>query len=304
MTPAIRLGDRDGPRREAPPAEPINRLGRGRMTVGGIETRTVWSNGRGTAVVLLHGWMDNADTWLEVLDLLAARNRPAIAFDQPGFGVAPPLSGGDVLEQLVDYAARAVLRASEACDGPVVVAGNSLGAWTALRLAAHEDVPVGGVVAIGPAGIRMAPLFFAVDRIPAVSRLLGIPAPVPDGMVRGVAGQLYRRLAFGDGARMDQSIVDRFTRFTTDRAVISERINYAKRIRRDLDDPFDAERITAPVTVLWGTNDRLCLPDGAERLQEMIPHARIEMLEGIGHCPQLECPEVVADAIEALAGAP
>jgi pimeloyl-ACP methyl ester carboxylesterase len=194
-----------------------------------------------------------------------------------------------------------VLHAAEASGKPVVVAGNSLGAWTALRLAGHEDVPVAGVVAIGPAGIRMAPLFFAVDRIPAVSRLLGVPAPVPEGVVRGVAAQVYRRLAFGNGASMDQAIVDRFTRFTTDRSVINQRINYAKRIKSDLDDPFEAERIKAPVTVLWGDRDRLCLPDGAERLREMVPHADIEMLPGIGHCPQLECPEVVADAIEAMA---
>src|SRR5919106_1740598 len=142
MSPAIRLGDRDGPRREAEPAEPINRLRRRRVTVGGIETRAIWSHGEGTPAVLLHGWMDNADTWLEVLDLLAERRLAAIAYDQPGFGVAPPLDGGSVLDQLVDFAGRAVLRAAERAGKPVVVAGNSLGGWTALRLAQHSELPI------------------------------------------------------------------------------------------------------------------------------------------------------------------
>ena len=297
MSPAIRLGDRDGPRREASPPEPINRLRGRRVTVGGIETRAIWSHGEGVSALLLHGWMDNSDTWLEVLDLLAADGRAAIAYDQPGFGVAPPLGDGNVLDQLVDFAARAVLRAAERTGKPVVVAGNSLGGWTALRLAQHEDLPIAGLVAIGPAGIRMAPLFFAADRIPAVAQILTVPAPVPEGVVRTVAGRLYRRLAFGDPGAVDQAIVDRFTRFTTDRAVIRERIDYAKRARADLENPFDAERIKAPVTVLWGDRDRLCIPSGADELQAMIPHARIEMLEGIGHTPQIECPKVVAEAI-------
>ena len=302
MTPAIRLGDTDGKRPDAAPADPINRLGHGRVTVGGIPTRAVWSKGKGNPTVLLHGWLDNADTWLEVLDLLAERQLPAIAYDQPGFGVAPPLDpDGDVLDQLVDFAGRAVVRAAEQADRPVVVAGNSLGGWTALRLAERDELPIAGVVPIGPAGIRMAPLFFAADRIPAVSQLINLPAPVPEGVIRSVAGGLYRRLAFGDPAGIDQAIVDRFTRFTVDRGVIRTRIDYAKQLRPELVDPFDAEKIKAPITVLWGDRDRLCMPEGAADLQELLPHARIEMIAGCGHSPQIECPELVADAIEEFA---
>lgn len=302
MSPVIRLGDRDEPRREAPPAEPINRLGRGRVTVGGIETRATWANGRGAPTLLLHGWMDNSDTWLDVLDILAARDRPAIAYDQPGFGVAPPLDGGSVLDQLVDFAGRAVLRAAEQSGGPVVVAGNSLGGWTALRAAQHDDLPIAGVLVLGPAGIRMAPLFFTVDRIPAVSQLLSVPAPVPEGVVRSVAAQVYRRVAFADASEIDRAVVDRFTRFTTERSVIRERIDYGKRLMPELDTPFDPELIRAPVIALWGDQDRLCPPEGADDLADLLPTARVELIPGCGHSPQIECPEVVANAIDELAG--
>ena len=124
----------------------------------------------------------------------------------------------------------------------VVVAGNSLGGWTALRLAERSDLPLAGVVAIGPAGIKMAPAFFTLDRVPAVSRIIGLPAPVPPAVVRSVAGSLYRRLAFADPAGVDQAVVDRFTRFHVERGVIRDRIDYAKRLRDELEDPFDAER--------------------------------------------------------------
>jgi pimeloyl-ACP methyl ester carboxylesterase len=302
MSPAIRLGDPDGRQLDAPPAEPINRLDRGRVSVGGIETRAVWSGGKGTPSILLHGWMDNADTWLEVLDVLAERTAPAVAYDQPGFGVAPPLHpAGDVLDQLTDFAEDAVGELAARSRRDVVVCGNSLGGWVALRLAERRGVPLAGVVLLGPAGIRMAPFFFTADSIPAVAQIISMPAPVPETMVRSISGRLYRALAFGDPAAMEQPIIDRFTRFMTDRAVIRERIDYAKRIRGDLRHPFDSDRIEVPVTCLWGERDRLCPVAGAEVLAEILPQARVEVLEGIGHTPQIECPELVADAIGELA---
>ena len=47
----------------------------------------------------------------------------------------------------------------------------------------------------------MAPLFFTLERLPAVSRIIAMPAPVPPALVRSVAGRLYRTLAFADPAR-------------------------------------------------------------------------------------------------------
>ena len=179
--------------------------------------------------------------------------------------------------------------------------GNSLGGWVALRLAERRDLPIAGVVPIGPAGIKMAPLFFSADRIPAVSQIIGMPAPVPPAVTRRVVGRLYRALAFGDPASIDQEVVDRFTRYNVERPVIRERIDYAKRINGDLENPFDADAIEVPVTVIWGDRDRLCVPAGARILGDMLPHAKIVMLEGIGHTPQVEAPDVVVDAIEELA---
>jgi pimeloyl-ACP methyl ester carboxylesterase len=148
----------------------------------------------------------------------------------------------------------------------------------------------------------MAPAFFTLDRIPAVSRIIGLPAPVPPQVTRSVAGRLYRQLAFADPNGVNKAVVDRFTRFHVDRPLIRERIDYAKRLRPELDDPFDGDAIKVPVSVIWGEADRLCPADGAELLAERLPHARIAMLPGVGHTPQIEAPEVVVGAISELAG--
>ena len=299
--PAIRLGGDERPWREGAPGATA-RLRSRQVEVGGIETRAVSTRGEGRPVVLLHGWLDNADTWLAVLDRLAVANRPAIAYDLPGFGTAPPLESGPVLDQLADFTAAAVESAAEASGREVVVAGNSLGGWVALRLAAQRDLPLAGIVPIGPAGVRMAPAFFTLDRIPAVSRIIGMPAPVPPSVVRSVAGRLYRSLAFADPATVDQAVVDRFTRFHVDRPLIRERLEYAKRLRPELADPFDGAAIEVPVNVIWGELDRLCPIAGADELAEAVPHAQIVVLPGVGHTPQVEAPDVVVGAIAELCG--
>jgi pimeloyl-ACP methyl ester carboxylesterase len=304
MTPAIRLGgERPEAERAAPPAHSA-RVKRGELELNRLATRMLSTPGEGRPVILLHGWMDNAETWLDVLGRLAEIGRPALAYDQPGFGEAPSLNGDDVLDQLVTFAAAAVEWAAERTGEDVVVAGNSLGGWVALRLAALGDLPLAGVVPVSPAGLRMAPLFFTVDRIPAVRRIIGLPAPVPPAAIRTVVARIYRSVAFGDPAAVSDPVVERFVRGVgVDRPVIAERLEYAKRLRDDLDDPFDAERIDVPVHVIWGDRDRLTLPEGAAALAELIPHATVEMLEGIGHSPQAEAPDVVVDAIQGLAGA-
>jgi pimeloyl-ACP methyl ester carboxylesterase len=297
--PTIRLGG-DSQRHPGDDRVPTARLRSREVEVGGVTTRAVSAAGEGVPTVLLHGWLDNADTWLSVLDRLSVAGRSGIAYDLPGFGAAPPLRPGSVLDQLVDFGAAAVEAAAEVAGTDVVVAGNSLGGWAALRLAELDDLPLAGVVPIGPAGIRMAPLFFTLDRVPAVSRIIGVPAPVPPAVVRGVAGRLYRSLAFADPGGVDKAAIDRFTRFHIERPVIRERIEYAKRLRPELEHPFDPSRIRVPVTVIWGDADRLCMVEGADELAGALPQAKIEILEGVGHSPQIEAPDVVVAAIREL----
>lgn len=302
MSPAIRLGGEAAESWREPPvaARRHGRIGRDRVSVGGVPTRAVWSVGHGTPTVLLHGWMDNADTWLAVLERMAADRRPAIAYDLPGFGVTPALAPESVLDQLTDFAAAAVRRVAEASGCEVVVAGNSLGGWVALRLAARPDLPITGVVPVGPAGIRMAPLFFTIDRLPGVAQVIGMPAPVPAGVLRSIVAGLYRTLAYADAAAIDPAVVERFVRFNLDRATLRERINYAKRMRADLADPFDAKAIQAPVHAIWGELDRLCPVAGAAELSELLPDARVEVIRGVGHTPQIEATEAVVAAITDL----
>lgn len=63
--------------------------------------------------------------------------------------------------------------------------------------------------------------------------------------------------------------------------------------------PVDAERITCPVRVVWGTADPLLpWPGAAVRYRDdWLPHADWVVLDGAGHYPQLERPLEAAELI-------
>ena len=61
---------------------------------------------------------------------------------------------------------------------------------------------------------------------------------------------------------------------------------------------FSEDRpIEVPVTVAWGTKDRLLLPRQARRAARAIPRARVLVLAGCGHVPTRDDPEPVARVI-------
>jgi pimeloyl-ACP methyl ester carboxylesterase len=45
------------------------------------------------------------------------------------------------------------------------------------------------------------------------------------------------------------------------------------------------------VLLIWGDRDRLVFHCGAKRVLDAVPDSRLELLEGIGRCPQVEAPK-------------
>ena len=62
---------------------------------------------------------------------------------------------------------------------------------------------------------------------------------------------------------------------------------------------LDAERVTCPVRIVWGTEDRLLpLPASAVRFRrDWLPSADWVELDDVGHAPQLDVPLAAAQLI-------
>jgi pimeloyl-ACP methyl ester carboxylesterase len=66
----------------------------------------------------------------------------------------------------------------------------------------------------------------------------------------------------------------------------------------------DAQEIAnVPVTVAWGSRDRLLLARQAHRARRVLPSARHEWLQGAGHLPMWDAPDAVAAVLAAGATA-
>lgn len=59
------------------------------------------------------------------------------------------------------------------------------------------------------------------------------------------------------------------------------------------------EEHPSPLTIVWGDQDPIAVYPMAERLAEARPDATLVRLEGVGHLPMIEVPDVVADVISA-----
>jgi pimeloyl-ACP methyl ester carboxylesterase len=267
-----------------------------RLTLAGYETRALELEGDGPPLVLLHGYSDSADTWRLVLHHLGRLGRSALAVDMPGFGTADPLRPGEpVLAQLDAFARAAVEEAAP--GGGAVVVGNSLGGCTALRLAEQEDLGLAGVVPVAPAGLDMARWFVLLERDPIVRWLLAAPVPLPGGVVKRAVAEIYRRVAFHKPGGVDPKVFATFASHVATRELAARALDTGHRLLPELREPFDLDRISCPVLLVWGRHDAMVFQTGAERVLETLPDSALEVVEDCGHCPQIEAPERLVDLL-------
>jgi pimeloyl-ACP methyl ester carboxylesterase len=72
---------------------------------------------------------------------------------------------------------------------------------------------------------------------------------------------------------------------------------------RGVKDDWRAELSSAavqhprPTLVIWGDRDRVLPAHHLETAQRLMPHAKTHLFSGIGHMPQIECPDEFADLV-------
>lgn len=243
--------------------------------------------GAGEPLLLVHGLGSEWAMWQPVLPALG-REREVIAIDLPGFGGSPPLPSG--VSPTAGALAQAVAAFLDELGWQAPhLAGNSLGGWIALELAKLGRAR--SVVAISPAGfwsageLRFARASLRVSRWGA--RAL---RPFLKGAVSTAAGrtlllsQMYARPWRLPAAAAAAAL----EKFAT--APAFEATFQAVSVR----DGFSGgERIACPVTLAWGSRDRILFPRQVARAHARLPEARAVSLRGCGHVPTWDDPEQV-----------
>jgi pimeloyl-ACP methyl ester carboxylesterase len=246
--------------------------------------------GSGPPLVLIHGLGHRRQAWAAVLDRLTP-HRDVITLDLPGHGGSPPLRTDG--ENAVAVMAQEIteLLKSQDLDRPHV-AGNSLGGALALVLAATGQAA--SVTALSPAGFPNRRYQMAYDR--AFFEIAVASGnwlrPVIPALSRSKAG---RATLFG-------MVVARPGRMSAEQARCDMAgIAGTKDAMRAVFATFEPFTMAIPdgipVTVAWGTKDRILPPRNALAARQRLPQARFIRLPGCGHVPMTDDPELVANVL-------
>lgn len=247
--------------------------------------------------VLLHGFGSSTYTWHEVLDAFGALGR-VIAFDRPAFGLTErplpqtwirnpytPAAQVDLTLGLMD-----ALHIDKA-----ILVGNSAGATVAAGVALAQPGRVSGLVLVDGdiydegSRSRLSRLFL---RTPQIDRI----GPLVTRQLAGEPGTDFLRSAWSDPDKLDEATVAAYRKplqvDNWDRALWEyTKASRPPGLERDL------QRLTLPVLVVTGANDKLVAPSLSERLATELPDADLSVLDECGHVPQEECPEPFMAAV-------
>jgi pimeloyl-ACP methyl ester carboxylesterase len=249
--------------------------------------------GSGPPLVLLHGFLDSWRTWELVLPALERRHE-VLAPTLAGHAGGPPLGERASAEALADSVEQAM---DQAGFDTAHLAGNSLGGWLALTLAARGRART--VTALAPAGGR-------AEADDSYKDLLELQARIHE-QAKAAAPHADSILATPEGRRRATAYMTTNYEHIPRELLAHQLLGVAAcsgagplldHARAD-DWSLDAEKIACPVRVVWGTADRLLpWPSAAERFRTgWLPQAEWILLDDVGHAPQLDVPVETAELI-------
>jgi pimeloyl-ACP methyl ester carboxylesterase len=247
--------------------------------------------GSGPTLVLLHALGLSRSAWDPVVPALAERF-DVVAVDLPGFGASPPLPPTTPASPEALAAAVGALLDELGLTAPHVV-GNSLGGWVALELAAAR--PVSSLTLISPAGLWR-------DRTPLYCRASLRLTHGACLHARGLLRRLVRTrpgrvLAFGQ-------VLGSPTRMTPAQAVqavdaVATAAGFVPALRATAHRCYQARPLSAPVTVAFGSRDRLLTRRRSRHVDQLPPDAVVRVLPACGHVPMTDDPAAVVALVTA-----
>lgn len=242
--------------------------------------------GEGPDLILAHGWPWSSFSWHRVVPELARHFRTHW-YDMPGYGQSEKSDGqrtsldvqGRVFAEMLEY---------WKLDRPLVVAHDFGGATTLRAHLLHEcdfeRYALMNVVAMRPWGSEF---FDHVGR--HVEAFLGLPPHIHRAVVEAyIKGALVNDIDHGDFQKLVEP-------WLSEKGCGSFYRQFAQ-----ADEKYTAEveplfgDIRCPVKIIWGREDPWIPLERGKALHALMPKASFEELEGVGHLPQLESPDLVS----------
>jgi 3-oxoadipate enol-lactonase len=236
--------------------------------------------------VLIHGLCDERGVWdRQVSAFQDSMN--VLTYDIRGFGTSPVGAGNGTVDQMADDLAQII---SATSSGPVWLVGFSMGGVISQRFALDfPDMVEGLVLAASSCVVGRPGVEYFESRIKMVEEG-GLDAFRPIAMEDG-------RGCIGNG---DEDLISAYQNIRIN-AVRDPQgyLNAGRAMLRLSTEPIiqDLGKIDKPTLVVAGDLDIYCPPKASQMIADAIPDAKLEIIQGAGHCIHWEETETTNEII-------
>lgn len=247
---------------------------------------------KGSPVVLIHGYTDNARDWVPLIPFLNAHYR-LIVVDIRGHGQSDK---PECCYAKIDFAYDIKLLLDALHIRKADIVGHSLGSMITQVLAEQWPDRVRKVILISSTG---GPKPGTIPRKPSydfASEIRQLKEPIdPDSpfMVQWWASPTPVNEEFIRRQRRDAAGIP----LAVWLAVLEQGTN-ASDIQSNL------PKLEAPTLLIWGSKDPIMEEDVRQSLRDALPAAKVKVFEGLGHNPFWEDPQAVARVVNAYLDEP
>jgi pimeloyl-ACP methyl ester carboxylesterase len=255
----------------------------------------------GPAVVLIHGFGASWGHWRKNLPVLGETCR-CYAIDLIGFGgSAKPIPGLEIDYTFETWGQQVADFCREVVGSPAYLVGNSIGCIVAMQAAIDNRDRVLGVALIN-CSLRLLhdrkraeiPFYRSIGAA-FVQRLLAIGAIgnfffgqiAKPKVVRNILLKAYRR-----PEAVTNELIDLIMTPARDRGAAAVFLAFTRYSQGPLPEDL-LPLLPCPALMLWGTEDPWEPIELGRKLAEFPTVTAFIPLEGLGHCPQDEAPEIV-----------
>ena len=252
---------------------------------------TVRGDGRQT-VLLVMGLGGRASDWGERFPQALGRRYRVVTFDNRGTGSSSKPADPFTLQDMARDAV-AVLDAISAEKAHVV--GLSMGGMIAQVLGLHHEERVDRLAFVSTH-------FGGADIVPPSPEAAAVLAPPRGTSAEEIMRRAMQVITAPGFAAKNPDAVEELVRLAM--AQPTSRAMFTAQFQAILgsDRSSAVSGIRAPVVVIHGDSDSLIPVENGRRLAERIPGARLEILEGCGHMPMWEQPDVLSEKVIAFFG--
>lgn len=229
--------------------------------------------GKGQTLVLLHGLMGELSNWEQVVERFKDRYHVIIPI-LPIYDL-PILTLG--VKALSRYLHRFLKFKSL---NQVVLVGNSLGGHVGLVFTVAHQEFVKALVLTGSSGLYENAFGGSFPRRESYDYI-----------------KEKVEFTFYDPATATKELVDDVFKTVNDRSRVIRILTMAKSaIRHNM--AKELSKITIPVSLIWGKNDKVTPPEVAQEFHQLLPNSELNWVDKCGHAPMMEQPEVFNDYLE------